>query len=288
LAIVPCCHTVKEHMGYRPHLLSNMDAEEVIALVDERKRKQENANRKHEAVADVVDEVRCRTLINAGFDIEEVMLPETFTARNRLLLGEPTVTSAAATTATATMGADKVVGGRGSNHSKSHQFFQRQAKGGMMPPPPLIRIPLADDHESIAHCHAISGRANAATKLLEQTPRHSFSPAQVMSIWLSGEKGSSENSVLTAETLQDIADQYCGEIIETEEIQIQCTVEIFGEVNVQSATGRRSQLYKFKYKKAEGGADLTSVAGVVSRTTAKRIHRVLRERIVDKFGNLLR
>jgi hypothetical protein len=288
LAIVPCCHTVKEHMGYRPHLLSKMDAEEVVALVEERKKKQENVNRKHEAVADVVDEVRCRTLINAGFDVEEVMLPEAFTARNRLLLGEPTVTSAAPATTTtrATTGADKVVGGRGSNHSKSHQLFQGQeAKGGMMPPPPLIRIPLADDHESIAHCHAISGRANAATKLLEQTPRHCLSPAQVMSIWLSGEKGSSESS---AETLQDIANQYCGEIIEAEEIQIQCTVEIFGEVNVQSATGRRSQLYKFKYKKAEGGADLTSVAGVVSRTTVKRIHRVLRERIVDKFGDLLR
>ena len=70
-------------------------------------------------------------------------------------------------------------------------------------------------------------------------------------------------------------------------------MEIFGEVNVQSVTGRRSQLYKFKYKsaKAESGADLTTSvagAGVVSRTTAKRIHRVLRERIVDKFGDLLR
>jgi len=77
-------------------------------------------------------------------------------------------------------------------------------------------------------------------------------------------------------------------------MQIQCTVEIFGEVNVQSVTGRRSQLYKFKYKSAKaesGGADLTTSvagAGVVSRTTAKRIHRVLRERIVDKFGDLLR
>lgn len=323
LAIVPCCHTVKERMGYRPHLLSNMDAEKVVALVEERKKKQENANananpdRKHEAVADVVDEVRFKTLINAGFDVEEVMLPEAFTARNRLLLGEPPVTVSSGAAAAAT-GADKVAGG--SNPSKSRPFFQRQAKGGMMPPPmpPLIRIPLADNHESIAHCHAISGRANAnananantetKSKLLEQTPtpRHCFSPAQVVSIWLShsgeGEKGSFEHEhsvrTATAEILQDIANQYCGEIIEIEteemQMQIQCTVEIFGEVNVQSVTGRRSQLYKFKYKSAKaesGGADLTTSvagAGVVSRTTAKRIHRVLRERIVDKFGDLLR
>lgn len=272
LAIVPCCHTVnKERMGYRPHFLSGMDADEVTALVEERKKKQENA--KHEAVADVVDEVRCRTLRNAGYAVEEVMLPEAFTARNRLLLAEPTatITSLTATDASRRMG---VV-----NH-KSRPFFQRQAEGGLMPP--LIRIPLADDPESIAHCHAVSVKARATTKTIEQIPRH-LSLTLAMSIWLigPGEKDSSDNSDLAAESLQAVANQCCGEIEETEAIQ--CTVETCGEVNVQSTNGRGSQLYRFKYEKSDG----TNISGA-SRTAARTIHSRLRERIVDKFGDLLR
>ena len=56
LALVPYCHTVNERKCFWPHLLSGMEVQEVDALVEERKKEQENAN--HEAVADVVNEVR--------------------------------------------------------------------------------------------------------------------------------------------------------------------------------------------------------------------------------------
>jgi hypothetical protein len=265
LAMVPCCHTVnQERMGYRPHVLAGMDAEQVAALVEERKKEQAHA--KHEAVAAVVDEVRCRTLRNAGYAVEEAMLPEAFTARNRLLLAEPPTSSRRV----------------GVVNQKSRPFFQRQTEGGRMPPPPHIRIPLVDDPESIAHCHAVSVKACATTETIVQIPRH-LSLTLAMSIWLTrtGRKDSADHSDLTAESLQAVANQCCGEMEETEAIQ--CTVEAFGDVQVQSTTGRGSQLYRFKYEKWNG----TNIRGA-SRTAAKTLHCMFRERIVDKFGDILR
>jgi hypothetical protein len=109
-----------------------------------------------------------------------------------------------------------------------------------------------------------------------------------MSIWLVGgrteEPGSCDNhsELVTAKTLQVFANQCCREEMETD-AAIQCTVETSGEVNVQSTTGRRSQFFKFKYIKSDG----TTIRGA-SRTAAKTIHGILRERIVDKFGDLVR
>lgn len=159
-----------------------------------------------------------------------------------------------------------------------------------MPPPSLIRIPLADDPESIAYCHTVSQRArSASSNRMEQiVPRH-VSLTLAMSIWLvggsTGKTGSCADhmDLVTAETLQAFANQCCGEEELEMEAAIQCTVEAFGEVNVQSTTGRRSQLFKFKYIKSDG----TTIRGA-SRTAAKTIHGILRERIVDKFGDILR
>jgi hypothetical protein len=120
LAIVPCCHTVLRHNGYRPHLCSGMGVAQVAALVEERKRKQ--GSNKHEAVADVVDDIRCRTLRNVGHDVEEIMLPEAFTARNRLILSEPSSASRTPSDPRSRLGL--------SFHQDSRPFFQRQANGG--------------------------------------------------------------------------------------------------------------------------------------------------------------
>lgn len=269
LAIVPCCHTVKARKGYRPHRMSGMEVEEVVALVEERKKSQDYL-KPNAVLADVVDEVRSQTLRNAGYEVEEVMLPDIFTARNRLLLGEATKVAAA-------NGVKKT---GGFSNLKSPEIFQRYP-----PSSSPIQIPLADDEESIAHCLTISGKERASKRLQKQIPKH-FSRSLVMSIWLTnfhtGETSSVDKSILTLETLQTLANQCCEEI---ESDEIQCTVEIYGEVNVQPETGRRSQLYRFTYTKPEG-TDASKAS--FSRTVAKRIDGMIRERLVDKFGDVLR
>ena len=257
LAIVPCCHTVKARNGYRPHPLSGMEQEEVALLVEQQKKNKDNLKR-HQVIADVVDEVRCETLNNAGFDVEEVMLPESFTLRNRLLLGKPRISSS---TQSSKLKRD------------TGTLFERTP-----PAQPLLRIPLADDEKSILHCNNISGRERAVARLIEQIPKH-FSPSLVLSIWHS-EPSAGEASPPLVETLQAIANKCCSEI---DEDCVQCTVKIYGEVNVQSATGRLSQRYQFTYKKSKPANNISITA--LSKDTAKMIHSLIRERIVDELGD---
>ncbi len=197
LAVVPCCHTIQTRKGYRPHHLSGMDVEEVIALVEQRANtiettleKQEiqhhvSNHLKNEMVADVVDEVRCRTLKNAGYSLEVAMLPELFTARNRLLLGDVKVLPSASESVTGGMSATTTMDLLGSVEVK--HFFQRKApyRDASTRTSDDVRIPLSDDEESIAHCHSISGRELANKRFIQQIPNH-FTPSIVMSIWLTG------------------------------------------------------------------------------------------------------
>jgi len=289
LAIVPCCHTVKVRKGYRPHYLSGMDAGAVVELVEERKKQQLEIDRKHEAVADVVDEVRCRTLRNAGYDIEEIMLPKSFTGRNRLLVGEPRDDAA-----------EQVVVSVSESTCSANQlniFEWQTPKDQRRNQEPSIRIPLADDEESIRQCHAISGRDRATKRFIEQIPNH-FSPSLVMSIWLNtndtdstqGIRGASSSQncpVLTLESLKNLANQCCREMDFNDKRYhaIGCEVLQFGDVNVQSKSGRRSQRYKFTYSMPK---DTDISIAIVSRDTAKRIDGKIRERIKEKWGDILR
>ena len=318
LAIVPCCHTINDRMGYQPHALSGLSITDVAAIVQKKKEQQQHEQHdqaqhqwnKHEVIlANAVDGVRCLTLRNAGYKVEEVLLPETFTPRNRLLLGESPIQQTAS----------------------NDEVSLSATTNGM---PTMFRIPLADDPESIAYCRAISGGLPAAksTASSESTantykkttePKHYFS--QHLSVWLPspiamaavrqeqheidpatasvhGRNGDNDNdddstdhnSITLVESLQEIANECClmtspattsrtdnNDGHGKESAHLHCTVESLGEEKTQGATGRRSQLYRFKYFKPGGN---TAVARA-SRLAAKRIHVILRARIVEAFGD---
>mmetsp|Transcript_25554 Transcript_25554/g.60432 ORF Transcript_25554/g.60432 Transcript_25554/m.60432 type:complete len:458 (-) Transcript_25554:1441-2814(-) len=83
LALVPCCHTIKVKKGYCPHPLINMDVSDVESVARTLMKDNNDVT-----LGDVVDQVRHDTLLKAGYDVEECMLPELFTKQNRLMLGE--------------------------------------------------------------------------------------------------------------------------------------------------------------------------------------------------------
>ena len=264
-AVVPCCHSVRPG-AYRPHSkYSPMSMQDIIQAVDALKKEYQDDD-KHLAVANVVDQVRYQTLQRAGFDVEEVHLLDAFTARNRLFLATPPVTrrDRAATKSTAL--------------SADQPFFQRHAVAVNRERQPetfsTLTIPLEDSPDSIAYCHALSGKERAKERLVQQIPRH-FSLTLALSIWMDPVSSSTTTSdTLTLNDLQNMVDEACAT---SDDDYLQCQVEISGAPHVNE--GRRSQLYKFRYTRMDG----QNMSGS-PRIQAKTLHHNIREHILVDYG----
>ena len=270
LAVVPCCHTIQERKGYRPHDLLGMNIEQITALVDEKKKHMNEDDSPSIAVADVLDNIRLKTLENAGYDVEEVMLPDIFTARNRLMMAETRN--------------DTSFGKHDSSLSKPSNFFERQSIAGNG----TLQIPLADDEKSISQCNKVSGKEKSNARFVQEIPNH-FTHSLVISIWLdnanleeSFEKSIEINKASMLEILQKIASDECAQI---EMDQTECEVQILGDVYVHPETGRHSQRYKFTYRKAK---DVDSSYSPVSRQDAKTIDAQIRHRVECLYGKIVR
>ncbi|GFH57810.1 hypothetical protein CTEN210_14286 [Chaetoceros tenuissimus] len=270
LAVVPCCHTIQERKGYRPHDLLGMDISQIVALVDEKKKHLNRDDSPSIAVADVLDNVRLKTLENAGYDVEEVMLPDIFTARNRLMMAERKN--------------DTSFRNRDKSLSQPSSFFERQPLTQKVD----LQIPLADDEKSISQCNKISGKEKSNARFVQEIPNH-FSHSLVISIWLDNPhlEGSFDNSIKMdkasmLEVLQKIASDGCAQI---EMHQPKCEVQILGDVYEHPETGRRSQRYKFIYRKPK---DLDSSYSPVSRQDAKKIDAKIRRRLDFLYGEIVR
>lgn len=276
LAVAPCCHTVQAEKGYRPHALSGMTAASVAALVEDKLQQNDN-DKDIITIGDVVDEVRCLTLENAGFAVEEVMLPDLFTKRNRLILGE-----------TNEMWSDDTR--EKQTRRKIQQqgtFFERKTtqQGNAAP---QVRIPLANDSDSIAHCRSIGGRSQASARLQESIPKH-FSPTLALSIFLPNDGESLSKK--TEQGLEDLANRCCqaDNAIDSDApdaAQLNTIVECrpvgrVGNAAEEKGTGKMSQTYRFEYKAPEG----TSIKqAAIPKEVAKRIHKSFVGRIKSDLG----
>mmetsp|Transcript_32907 Transcript_32907/g.68583 ORF Transcript_32907/g.68583 Transcript_32907/m.68583 type:complete len:526 (-) Transcript_32907:1926-3503(-) len=264
MAVVPCCHSVKRG-NYQPHVLSPISYEQVVELVEQRKT--EMVSNKHEAVANVVDEVRCQTLSQAHYRVETRQLPASFTGRNRLLLAWPICA---------------VVASRPLSLPSQHPFFEQtlpQSPQQTTSHGPLdIVIPLADNPESVAHCRSLSAKERGTQRLVHQIPKH-FSLTLAMSLWLDA----STSSGLTREALQVLVDSCCCQTQGPDDLTLECAIRAHGDPVLQASTGRASQLYKFQYTRQ----DRQNMSGA-PRSAAKRIHQTLRQEIATRYGDVIR
>ena len=279
IALVPCCHTIKEKKGYQPHPLTQMNATEVESLVERLM-----AENEHKTLGDIVDQIRCMTLEKAAYDIEKNRLPELFTKRNRLILAEkrrvaPTPTSSSPSregTSTGNRTKNNVVGA-----------------GKQMP---QIKLPIGDDERSRIICQEASGRKQSSARLIASIPRH-FNPTYDVSIWLP------DNQALTSArfvALEVLANHCCGKIqmeflqaleeqepmrILTTEI-VYCTISRMGDPHVDAkSTGDTSQTYRFQYSNK---LSLGEVPGrppePLDKKLTKAIHEELRQLLPAELG----
>jgi len=265
LALVPCCHTInQDHMGYRPHKLSKLTADDVAQRVIEEREKQREHHQpslpslqKQTVLAQVLDAVRCQTLRNAGYEVHVTKIPEQFTPRNRLLVGfPPSIPS--------------VIGEhQAAPVSSVARILLQQA------------IPLADKPESILQCHAMQTKRDvfltSTLTVLRNPPTctKSHHLMQHLSFWLAEDDETLLRSV-SLHKLQLLADHSCADV----DPGLQCAVETLGPPQYHASTRKHSQLYQFMYTTIDG-----SPVKKMTRAHAKQVHQNIRQQVKATFGD---
>mmetsp|Transcript_82502 Transcript_82502/g.123812 ORF Transcript_82502/g.123812 Transcript_82502/m.123812 type:complete len:489 (+) Transcript_82502:145-1611(+) len=273
IAVVPCCHSVKEKKGYQPHPLTKMKAEEVESLVERILLEDQDAS-----LGDIVDQVRCTTLETAGYDVEEAKLPELFTKRNRLILGQMGSTSTRELL------------------PKEPHFNKRPAVISPGKQMPSITLPLADDKMSRAACKAASGRRQASARLVATIPRH-FSPTYDVSVWLPDNETLSPARLHALQVLgNDCCDYVQGEFEKMDpsttttidDDPVRCTVSILREPHFDTVTGNVSQTYQMRYANKASLGETGGTPQPLSKKLTKAIQKELQRRLPLELGLTVR
>jgi len=249
LALVPCCHTYSVRKGYAPHprfsgttasdvgirieklqdeaavvstgiggsgsAASGSTATTKAASPDRKTTRKKKINRKFQIVENVIDDVRLKTLRNAGYgNVRIASLPSQFTERNRLFIvhGKNTTGNHAVEVDDDDSIRSPVLSQGAIERNNSFPSEQtagvasKSIRKGSMPPVAgaimkeqqpenfdvdnnndaislSFTVPLRDDPQSIQDCLSVSGKFKAIQRLRELLPNH-FAPKLDVSLWL--------------------------------------------------------------------------------------------------------
>eukprot|EP00536_Pseudo-nitzschia_multiseries_P008792 jgi/Psemu1/288028/fgenesh1_pg.230_\ len=242
MALVPCCHSKK--------ILTPSQKTDYAALVSNN-HTGVGARIPSYTLADFMDAYRTQRLIDAGYRVDEVMIPEEFTPKNRILLATPP---------------------------------HRKMEGRPEPPPARARrsrvlrfdIPIADTPSARATIRSIAGKEAGNRRLIEAHPP----PTIGLSVWLPSDgdgDGDSDQSnsdgdeeAFTVEALQRAIDGEFGEggtttngggggrFVTVESVQDQ--------PHVSPNDGRRSHTFRVHYLHCRN-----------DKSRARALHKILRD-----------
>ena len=278
IALVPCCHSRKRKLlEESASPFAKREYDEIL-----------NAKESLPNLADLLDNARMTALENAGCDVKELFIPDLFTGKNRLILGNPTTRRSDAIQYTPSD--EKII--------ETERSSQQLLRKGQMPPlfdndnattvmnaiNPKARfmkgfyVPCEDSNESRKLVSSISGRTAAIKrKELMHNRNHLNAPQMDLSLWLPSvedfvsskrEDKYDDKVLLTKEALSTILKGISPEYVRCEVSQL--------DLYTNPTNGRKSQTFRVQYNHEIDGE-------VISFDEAELLHAQLRDMLPLKF-----
>lgn len=271
LSLMPCCHSRKRLQGVSPfawkEYLEIMNADEVLDLPER------------------LDEVRIKALENAGFTVQSVFLPEAFTAKNNLILANP---SGNGPREIPTLPAQEILcpvpsekprielhrSGRISPGISSRSNMTTREKMYSQ-----MTIPCEDTHKGRIKVNQLAGRAAAERRQrVLHAKGQSLVPQLDVSFWLPPTIGHSDDKrareVVTGAALSALA----GSI----DPRVRCEASQHRSDFINSS-GRTSKTFRMRYIVQTAVETEAGGAEYVDPERAKEIHKELNSRIPLSF-----
>jgi len=282
LALVPCCHSKK--------ILTPDQASDFAALMTSNASSTSSCSPilPSYTLADFMDAHRKQRLIDAGYAVREVMIPEEFTPKNRILLAVPPMPLPSDDT---TQDENLVASTTTTMQSTiAAKIKQLQRNWGI----PRVDIPVADTPAARAVVRSISGRKAANRRKEEANPP----PSICLSVWLSPLKSDNDSNKkekeepFTVEALQRVIDNEIGTSSGANgNGNENSSSSSSSSSNDNNGSGRlvrvENQNHKPFYNKTDGRLSLTYRIHYLdcknNKAEAKERHRILKKVTIPRY-----